>query len=236
MIARLFFALAALVAVAWPATAAAQDEEIVVTASRRASSYESLVPPTVSIKQRADFAIASLEINNDTRDMSQRMGEVREALRGLLARTRSGAITLAIVDDDVGIVRPFSLAAAEDLIRAGRRADTSSITIRLRTAIDEDDTLEGVLARFAAFVEAAPKPGRTEMEVGDLQLTMVNVDRYREPLLSAIAQDGRRTAELFGSGYAIEVTGLENQVAWLRTGDLQLTLFIPYDMSVTPQR
>lgn len=74
------------------------------------------------------------------------------------------------------------------------------------------------------------------MEVGDLQLTMVNVDRYREPLLSAIAQVGRRTSELFGSGYAIEVTGLENQVAWLRTGDLQLTLFIPYDMSVTPQR
>jgi hypothetical protein len=235
MIEKALFAVTALIALAWSGAAAAQDEEIVVTASRRAASYESLVPPTISLKERADFAIVSLEINNDTRDMSQRMGEVREALRGLMSRTRSGGITLAIVDDDVGIVRPFSLPAAEDLIRAGRRTDTSSITIRLRTAIGDDDTLEAVLARFESFVDDASKPGRTEMDVGELQLTMVNVDRFREPLLIAIAQDGRRTAELFGSGYAVSVTGLENQVAWLRTADLQLTLFIPYDLSVTPR-
>jgi hypothetical protein len=224
-------ALALVAALASPAFA--QDEEIIVTGSRRAISYEDLVAPTVSLNRRADFLVVSLDINNDTRDYSQRLGEIREALRGLSARARQGAVSLAIVDEDVGIVRPFSLAAAEDLIRSGRRTDTSSLTIRLRTAIGEGDTLEGLLERIEAFVDSAPKPGRTEMEIGESQLTMVGVDRYREQLLQAIASDGRRAAELFGPADAVSVGGLQNQVAWLRTGDLELTLFIPYTLDVT---
>lgn len=232
MISHIFATAAALIVLVGADAAWAQDEEIVVTASRRASSYAALVPPTASLKRRADFAVVSLEIRNDTRDQSQRLGEMREALRGLQSRARPGAVTLAIVDDDVGIVRPFSLAAAEDLIRADRRADTSIISIRLRTPIAESDTLEGVQQRVAAFVAQAPKPGRTEMEIGESQLTMVGVDRYREQLLQAIAQDGTRAAALFGEGYAVSVSGLESQVAWLRTGDLELTLFIPYTLTV----
>jgi hypothetical protein len=228
----LIVASAALVAALVPGVCEAQDEEIVVTGSRRAESYESLVPPTISLKRRADFAIVELTIRNDTRDLSQRLGEMREALRGLQSRARTGSVTLAIVDEDVGIVRAFSLAAAEDLIRADRRADSSVIAIRLRTPVSEDDTLESVQQRVESFVDQAPKPGRTEMELGESQLTMVGVDRYREPLLQAIAQDGRRTADLFGAGYSIAVSGIENQVAWLRTGDLELTLFIRYSMSV----
>lgn len=226
-------ACAAIVAALMPSVCEAQDEEIVVTASRRAQSYQSLVAPTVSLKRRADFAIVSLEITNDTRDYSQRLNEVRDALRGLQALARPGAVTLAIVDEDAGIVRPFSLSAAEDLIRAGRRADTSALTIRLRTPVSEADTLESVQARMSRFVGQAVRPGRTEMELGESQLTMVNVDRYRSPLLEAIAEDGRRAAELFGSGYSIAVSGLQNQVAWLRTGDLELTLFIPYALSIS---
>jgi hypothetical protein len=133
---------------------------------------------------------------------------MRDALQGLQNRARPGSVTLAIVDDDVGIVRPFSLAAAEDLIRADRRADTSIISIRLRTPISETDTLESVQQRIQAFVTQAPKPGRTEMEIGESQLTMVGVDRYREQLLQTIAQDGRHAASLFGEGYSLSVSGL----------------------------
>jgi hypothetical protein len=224
--------ITATIALLAPTAALAQDEEIVVTGSRRAVSYQELVPPTASLKRRADFAVIALVIRNDTRDQSQRLGELREALRALQSRARPGAVTLAIVDEDVGIVRPFSLAAAEDLIRADRRADTSTITVRLRTPIGETDTLESVQERINRFVDQAPKPGRTEMEVGASELTMVGVDRYREQLLQAIAQDGRRAADLFGEGYAVAVSGLESQVAWLRTGDLELTLFIPYALTV----
>ncbi len=232
MIRKIMAACALAVAVSSATNAWAQDEEIVVTASRRAASYEELVPPTASLKRRADFAVIALEIRNDTRDQSQRLSEMREALRGLQSRARPGAVTLAIVDDDVGIVRPFSLAAAEDLIRADRRPDTSTITVRLRTPISANDTLESVQQRITEFVNQAPKPGRTEMEIGESQLTMVGVDRYREQLLQAIAADGQSAANLFGSGYSVSVSGLESQVAWLRTGDLELTLFIPYSLGV----
>jgi hypothetical protein len=39
-----------------------------------------------------------------------------------------------------------------------------------------------------------------------------------------------------GAGYIPSVGGLQNQVAWQRTGDLELTLFLPYTIEALPSR
>lgn len=158
--------------------ALAQEGEIVVTSQRRASAFEDLSIPHVYLKRRADFAIVSLEVRSDTRDFTARRDEIREALRDLQSRARA-EITLALVDDEAGIVRPFSMGAAEELIRADRRPDTSLLTIRLRTPVSANDTLEQIHRRIEAFVTSAPKPGRVEMETGDTELTLVNPEQYR---------------------------------------------------------
>src|SRR5690349_10317382 len=122
----------ALVAAAllWAGAASASAQEYVVTGAR-AERYRELQIPNVYMERRADFAIISLVVRSDTRDLSQRLEEIRSALRGLESRARGGGVTLAIVDEDVGIVREFSMAGVEELIRADRRPDTSTITIRL---------------------------------------------------------------------------------------------------------
>lgn len=226
-------AIAAVIAVASPAWA--QDDEIVVTAQRRLSAFEALATPHVYMKRRADFVIVSLEVRSDTRDFNPRRDEMRQGLRNLEARANGSAISLAIVDDDAGIVRPFSMAAAEELVRADRRPDTSVVTIRLRTQVSANDTLDAINARIERFVEATPKPGRVEMETGAVGLTLVNPEQYREPLLRDIAADGRHIADMLGAGYGVEMTGLERQVAWHRSGDLELTLFLSYGLSASRQ-
>lgn len=62
-----------------------------------------------------------------------------------------------------------------------------------------------------------------------------NVARgYRPAILSAIAQDALTTARAFGDDYRVEVTGLSRQVTWRRAGPLDLMLYIPYQLGVTP--
>jgi hypothetical protein len=218
------------------ASAHAQDsavDEIVVTGVR-AGGYENYQIPHVFMKRRADFAIIELEVRCDTRDLSQRREEMRQALRGLEQRARPGAVTLALVDEDVGLVREFSLAAAEELIKADRRPDSSMLSIMLRTPVGAADTLDTIHARIERFAEAAPKPGRVEMETGDTQLTLVNPEQYRESMLHSAAADGRAVAAMLGENYGVRLTGLERQVVWKRTGDLELTLFVPYALETAP--
>lgn len=224
------FALAALVC-AGAAPAMAQEEAIIVTGTR-IEAFESFQMPHIHMERRADSVIVELSVRSDTRDLSQRTGEMRDALRGLQSRAQNGAVALAIADDEAGIVRAFSMAAAEELIRGDHRPDTSFISIQLRTPVSADDTLEAVQARIERFVEAAAKPGRIEMETGEVNLVLNNPEQYRIPLVRDIAGDGRNIAAMLGPEYGVHVSGLERQVAWRRTGDLELTLFLPYSLNV----
>lgn len=53
-------------------------------------------------------------------------------------------------------------------------------------------------------------------------------------ILGLMAEDARRTSATFGPGYSVEVTGIENRVTWRQSGPLDLGLFIPYKLSITP--
>jgi hypothetical protein len=100
--------------------------------------------------------------------------------------------------------------------------------------VSANDTLETIHARFARFVEQAPKPGRVQMDLRESQLVLSNPEQYRPALLRMMAADGGSVAALLGSGYGVELDGIEHQVAWRRTGDLELMLFIPHRMKVAP--
>jgi hypothetical protein len=229
---RMIMAAALFAACAGVAYAQDEDEEIVVTGSRLVA-YESFAVPHVFISRRADFAIVEVEIRNDTRDAGARRSEIVDALRRLDSSATREGMSLAIVDDDIGIVRPYTLAAAQQLMRAERRADTTSLTLRIRTAITDGDTLETIHDRVDQFVRNLPKPGRVEMMVGDTDLSMVNLEQYRDGMVQQILAEGRTLSGRVGGSQAVAIGGLESQVGFHRTGDLDLTLFLPYTLAVT---
>jgi hypothetical protein len=234
------FILAALVAASTITPAFAQTEEaIVVTGTRLArGDFEQMAEmpmPHVTLRKRADSVVVDLYVRNDTRDAATRAAEMRQALRGLEARARGGGVTLALIDTTSGVVRPFSLEIAERSITSGGAADTSAIAIHLRTTVHQDDTIDTINERIRAFVGAAPKPGRTELTTGAVNLVLNNPEQYHAPLVTAIAAEGRTVTDQLGAGYGVTVTGLERQVSWKRTGELELTLFLPYTLMVTPR-
>lgn len=226
--------LAAAMAVCAGAPAFAQDdeEEIVVTGSRLAA-YEGYAVPHVYVSRRADYAIVEVEIRNDTRDANARRSEIVDALRRLETSAARVGMSLAIVDDDIGIVRAYTLAAAQQLMRAGNRADTTCLTLRIRTPVTQADTLETIHDRVERFVTDLPKPGRVEMELEDTDLSIVNLEQYRDGMVQQILAGGRALSTRVGGSQAVSIGGLESQVAFHRTSDLDLTLFLPYALAVT---
>jgi hypothetical protein len=100
-----------------------------------------------------------------------------------------------------------------------------------------DDTLDTARQRFRTFAASVPGEGRALVDIpGDVGLTLRDVPQYRAPLIDAIVADARDIAQRLGDGYRAELTGLENPVAWRKSGDLQLTLFIDYQVRVVPNR
>lgn len=235
-------ALSAALALSAAEPAWAQDEAdaVIVTASRYQQRFESFSIPHVAITRRADSAAMNLTISSDTRDAATRRAELQEALRGV-ARLGNSAVTLGILSEDaegdgVGrtrIVR-FSAEAALDLLQPGGRADTSQVTIILRTPVREEDTLESVEQRLRAFSANAPRPGRIEYYTGAIELVLINPPQYRAPVIAAITADANTIVRGLGAGYGVRLEGLESPVAWKRAGDLDLRLFVPYRMVVLP--
>ena len=217
---------------AQPALAQEDEEEIVVTGSRL-ETWGRFPAPHAYITRRADFAVVEVNIRDDTREAAARQSEVLEALRRMETQARRADMTLALVDDDIGIVRRFSLEGARQLMQPGNRADTSSLAIRVRTAVTATDTLEAIHDRVAHFVEALPKPGRVEMTIGHTDLTMVNLERYRGDMLRVVLSEAQQLSQMSGGVRSVEVGGLENQVAFKRASDLELVLFLPYQLGVS---
>lgn len=230
--------MAAMAACAITPAFAQEEEAIVVTGTRLArqdvDGMAQMPMPHVTLRKRADSVVVDLYVRNDTRDAAVRASEMRQALRGLEGRARAGGVTLALIDATSGIVRPFAMDIAERSIANGGAADTSAITIHLRTNVQANDTLDTINARIRAFVTAAPHPGRTELTPSTVNLVLNNPEQYHAPLVAGISAEGRTVTSQLGAGYGVTVTGLERQVSWRRTGELELTLFLPYTLMVSP--
>lgn len=231
-----FIMAAALALTASPAFA--QQEEIVVTgarASTRNAIYNEVPIPAIALTRRADFVIVDLVVSSDSREADVRRREIQAMLQALAQRARGGDVTLALQQDDT--VRPFSIDLAMRLLGGSYRPDTSQVTVMLRTAVTDDDTLDTARQRFAAFARSVPANGRALAEAsGEIGLTLRDIPSYRTPLIAAITEDARTISSALGEGYRAEITGLHNPVAWRKSGDLQLTLFIPYQMNMVAAR
>ena len=218
----------------------AQLEEVVVTASRYVDRYGDFVVPHVSIKKRPDFAVADLKVESDTRDLAGRRRELMQTLTELGRRAATnGAVTVALLEESEDKngetrVKPYSIGVAEAAIHNGSRPDTSRVAVLLRTAVKADDTINSVQERLDAFVNTLPKPGRVSLVVDDIELTLVKPSQYRADVINAIGQDAKTIVAALGPGQAVELEGLENQIAWRRTGDLELTVFLPHRLKVVP--
>ena len=232
---RLMMLTAAAVSLLTAGTALTQEYRFSANSSRGdvGRAYDL---PNIQLKRRADNLVVSVRVVCDTRDADQRRREITETLRAM-ARAAGADAGIELSLDSGGNVIAFDETMVPNLsfFSDDGRPDTSAVTLVIKTPIAAGDTLEASTNRIRAFVTRAPRTGRSDLRImDDWEPTVIAPDQYRPTIMAAIAADATTTASAFGADYRVEVQGLSRQVTWRQAGPLDLMLYIPYQLSVTP--
>lgn len=221
-------------------SAVAQGSDEIVVTGARLQRFAADVVPSVYLERNADFVLISYDFICDTRDRKAREGELRRTLEGLLAgAARRDDIELStIVEyedayDTLYFPKPYTQVSVGNFKPQYGRSDTSVQTVIIKTPVEKNDVnVESAIGRIESFIDSVKMNGRTiAVSSEEVQLSVVNVERYREDLTAKIIADVKRQRDLVGGG-AIELSGLENVVRWERSGPMQLTIYLPYKVTV----
>lgn len=111
--------------------------------------------------------------------------------------------------------------------------DGSETTLRLMVKTKLSGTIDAAERQIGAFVKSVPENGRAQMkQKGAMALTIIRPEQYRDEIYGLIAAGARHAASFYGPEYGLEVTGLDNNVAWEQVSDTELFVFIRYDFAI----
>jgi hypothetical protein len=111
--------------------------------------------------------------------------------------------------------------------------DDSTTTLRLKVKAKLVGTIDNMDRKIATFVKGVPVTGRSLMkQKGIMALTIINPEQYRDAIYKLIAAAAQHAGEFYGAGYGLEVTGLNNDVAWEQVSETDLFLYVRYNFSV----
>lgn len=209
----------------------AQIDEIIVTSSKRSEPV-----PGVFLEMKGNFLLLEIEMENDARDLETRIREIDETTtRMLAAAEKDKTISLNLIDD-TDLVRPLSLETFRSGIQKGERPDTSVAYLRVKTEIPDKVADSYKLSRkLADFVKSIEVVGRTEIDTeGEITVSVLNPYQYRDEVLSLVLNEIKTTTEKLGPNYRVIVNGLDRELRWTRSGDLNLAFYIPYSFTVVP--
>jgi hypothetical protein len=227
-------ALAALAFVSAPAQARQSGVEEVVVTGARMTEYDPVKTPFVTLGRRADNLITTVRVVCDTRDLSQRKQELKTTLRNMIKAAPGAGVELGLEGEEV--IGRFDETMLDAVIRADGKPDTSVALLVVKTRVAPADTFDAATGRIKAFAEKTAKSGRTEiLPTEDWNLTLIGPQRYRGEVLALVADDARKVAGTFGADYAVAAEGLQLPLSWYQSGPLELALYVPYKLTVTPR-
>lgn len=210
------------------------QSEIIVTGARRAvDGYDDHIP-LIGLRRRADFAVQEVQITGDTRDPILRHNEMYAMIRGAIELAGRRGVQLAIGDT---VIEPLTLANYRDLaLERDSRPDSERMTFLVKTPLGEGIDSKAALDRVDAFIKAVPPVGRALIEKsGDLTLSVVKPDQYRDAIVGLVADDALKMSQRFGADYGVEAKGIDRQVEWSRAGLTDVFLYIPYQLTILPK-
>ena len=230
---RSLMAAALIAGMATPAGA----QEVVVTASRASGNREGFLGtslPIITMKRTADFAVQRVAITGDTRDQALRRKEIYAMVKRAIELARQHQVELATGDY---VVEALTLENYGNLTLASdRRPDSERTSFIVKAKLEPGTDAKAALERIANFIKAVPPTGRAQIEtVGDLTLSVLNPDQYRQKIIEMIAADAAATAARFGPEYGVEVRGLDRPVEWSRASLTEVFLYLPAAYVVRPK-
>ena len=231
------FAAAVLALAGTGSGAAAQDNsniqgEVVVTAQRASAGYLADVQPVVGLRRTADSAIQRVQFTSDSREEDVRKREIHAMLEAAIRKAESSGVELVTGDFELTKV---TLTNYKGLVfQRGGRPDTSEIGLSVKAGLA--GSVGSAQERIDSFVRAVPPNGRALIEKrGGITLTIKNPDQYRPEIIKLVAAEALKTAGAFGPEYGVQVSGLNEQLAWAQASPTEVFLYLPYDFSVMPK-
>lgn len=234
--------------------------EIVVTAQRLSNSVSPLQlaspnPPVIGLRRMADSAVRNIEIVSDSREAGMRKREVQAMLLDAIDRAKrdgfnlvTGQFELVEVtranwqDQFPGLAGKANAATDEDdededdeddAAPAAFEDDGSTATVRLKVKTKLDGSIGNAQQKISAFVKSVPANGRAQIQQkGGLALTIINPEQYRDEIYRRIAAGAKQAVSFYGPEYGLDVTGLDQGIAWKQVSNTEVFLYIAYGFSI----
>jgi hypothetical protein len=187
--------------------------------------------PAVVLTRRADFLVQGIRLINDTRAADGRTREIYQTIKDMLTDASiHGDIAMGHGD---GFLIPITAADYQIPLEKETRADTSAAELYVKLALTENADVGKAIQSLAAFIKKVRVSGRTEiLPRGDVGLSLVTPQKYRYDIIARITEDARRLQATVGQRCKVEISGLSNRVAWQRSDVSELTLYIPYQITL----
>lgn len=254
---KIIMGLAAAAGLSAPALATAQEvvvgndaADIVITGSllrpRNDDRPRPFVPPAPiqMLRRTADFAIREVVVVSDTLDEDAAKKEVLDMVRKAIDLSGSSGVLIASGEL---VVEPVTVANYKDLKlidsdddddedKRNEDLDGQYVKILIKVPLAPEIDAKTALAKIDRFMTKVPKIGRAEIKpYSDLTLSVVNPEQYRGAIIDLVARDTAATGARFGTGYGVEVTGLDKPVQWKRSGLTEVQLYLPASSTIRPR-
>ena len=213
------------------AQAQSYDDEIIVTGSRVDDS------PGIFLEKRGDFLLLDVTIVNDSREREMRIQEMMATVDNFLEAAKGEPeIELSIIDDN-DFVRPMTRQNFRDNIYSGSRPDTSVVYIKVKTQIPDNVEDSYELANMLSnFVDSIEEEGRTSFDSdGETAVSVVDPYQYRADVRDLIVEEINAVTTGLGGDYGAMIKGLDGEVKWARSGDINLIFYMDYEYEIYPK-
>ena len=229
-----WIAVALLAIVALPLSA--QDTgglgEVLVTANRNNARYALQDRPVVGLRRQADAAVMAVAISSDSRDEATRKKEIHAVLLAALGRAPAAGVEL--VSGGFQLMPVTRANYAELPFQWAGRADTSKVELLVKVRLA--GSAAAAEKRLSDFIKAVPKSDRGVIDkTGNLTLTIVDPDQYRDQVIKLVADEATRNAAIFGPEYRYNISGIDSQLSWSQVSSTEVFLYLPYRYNIYPR-
>ena len=191
--------------------------------------------PAVSLIQSADYLCATVTIRSAAKDIDRQTLAVQQTLTALRAsaerssrfQLHDGALRLAGSTGGLN-----SLMSKSNYSNAVLQATVRILCPLVNSTSADVFANTRQLRQFIAGFEVAPG---AELQVLSIGLAVDNAEQYRDRLLDLIGEQARNTQRTFGARTVV-IEGLNNPISVRQLDDLNVELYIDYQLSTTLER
>jgi hypothetical protein len=174
--------------------------------------------------------VGELSCQSASRDQGERQRELRATYSAILTAAKSSP-GFVVSGGELGYSSiPAETLKFEDVYARGTTLDSFQLILTADTR--PEDMFETTFARMEGFIRSLTKLGRVECFLGAEQMIGIrHAQERREALLDDIAAEVAKIQSRFRAS-DVTISGLEAAVKTLASGPLQVTIYLPYTLSV----